>query len=80
MDKEFINEMEKQREVMQKLTADREVFKNLIEAYFREDHERFASILDKLQIIPYCTWICRWICYTRCEFMCHKICVPIPMK
>ena len=77
MEKDFFNEMEKQREMMHKLTADREAFRNLIEAYVKEDYQKFTDILKKLQIFPYCWWLCKWICYMRCEWRCHMVCPPL---
>lgn len=76
MDKEFIDEMEKQRNIMQKLTTDREAFRNLIDAYTKEDFEKFRDILDKIHLLPECWIVCQWICilYMRCEKKCRIIC------
>ena len=65
-------------EVVAKLTADREAFKNIVEAYDKQDVERFQAELKRLNIAEYCVLVCRWLCLKRCVIFCRRVC-PAPV-
>jgi len=66
-------------DVVSKLAADREAFKNVVEAYDRQDVERFQAELERLNIAKYCVLICRWLCLKKCVIFCRRVC-PGPVK
>jgi len=79
MEKKGYIELEEFREIMAKLTADREIFKSIVEAHEKQDFEKFQSILGKLGFPrPRCIIVCRLICwvvhYIRCERACTILC------
>ncbi len=81
MEKEDYNKLEEFREAIAKITADREAFRNIIQAHEKHDAERFQDILKKLELMPlHCIILCRFVCwldYTiRCERICKVICPP----
>ena len=83
MEKEFYDKLEEAREAIAKLTSDREVFKNIIEALDKRDVKRFQGILKELDLLQFCIPVCRLICWmechVRCELRCDWVCRRPPM-
>ena len=67
--------LEEFREALARITADREIFKNMIEAHKREDASTFQDIVRKLELDqPRCIFVCRFICWIECVIRCERIC------
>ena len=84
MEKEYYDELEMHREVLAKITADREVFRNIIDALDKKDVKRFQEILKGLDLLPLCERVCETICRivwaVKCSISCRWVCKDIPMR
>jgi hypothetical protein len=60
-----------------KLAADPEAFRAAVDAFRKEDAERFQSVLGGLDLLVHCRLICRWICSKHCVFVCRKLAGPV---
>ena len=84
MEKEYYDELEMHREVLAKITADREVFRNIIDALDKKDVKRFQEILKGLDLLPLCWRVCRIICWiectVKCSIRCSFVCKDIPWR
>jgi hypothetical protein len=62
-----------------KLTANKEVFKALFDAYKRQDTQNFRSILAEWKLMPYCRQFCGWFAYFYCRRICWLLCPEMPV-
>lgn len=60
------------------LTAKKEAFKALFEAYKQEDAKKFQSILEEYNMIRYCRQFCGWFAHFYCRRICSLLCPPGP--
>lgn len=68
-------------EAIAKLTADREAFKKVFEAYEKQDVEKFQAELKRLHIEKFRERICHWLCLKKCVIICRMMCrAPPPSK
>ena len=75
MEKEDYIKLEEFREAIAKLTADRETFRNVIEAHEKQDVKRFQEILKRLELTrPHWIIVCWFICWIQCRIRCIRIC------
>ena len=55
------------------LVKDPTEFRNILEAWERDDLERIKPVLEKWEIWPrwpdICYWLCMWHCLWRCRFL-----------
>lgn len=59
-----------------RLAKDRPVLEQLSAAAARPDADRFAAIVRRLELHPYCHQLCHWLCYRRCRRFCRLVCPP----
>lgn len=75
MEKEDLKTLETFREALAKITADRQVFTNMVEAYDRQDIGRLQEIVNKFDFHPpLCFFVCRTICWIEHTIRCAKVC------
>ncbi len=81
MEKEEYVNLEETREAIAKLTADRETFKNIIEAHEKQDVKRFQEILEEFGWPwPVRLFICRWLCWLHCHLHCVRVCRTLVVR
>lgn len=92
MKEEMMGKMEKYRDVLHKLTADRDNFLNVMEAFRKRDPAEIRKALDVAHIPQeHCVVLCRLECtiheimdqvtgevekYIECAKTCHTLCKP----
>jgi len=75
MEKQDYIALEEFRKALAEIAADREVFKNMIEAHEKEDVKMFQEIMKKLELDrPICIWVCRFICWIQHIIRCERVC------
>lgn len=77
--KEDLRTLDELRGAIAKITADRETFNNLVEAYGKENVESYESILKKFDFPPpICRLVCDFVCWVirivKCERICRVVC------
>ena len=77
--KPTIEEMMEFAEATIRITANREAFTELLEAYRRTDVERFSAILQEFKLMPFCIQFCRWFAYLECTRICRLFCPRMPV-
>jgi hypothetical protein len=76
-DDQRIDELRETAEAVGKLAADEEAFRQVVDAFRKQDVERFQLGLDRVGLIERCHLICRWLCSKHCVFICAKLCGPL---
>jgi hypothetical protein len=61
------------------LTANKEAFTALFDAYKRQDAKMFRSILTEWKMMPYCRQFCGWFAYFYCRRICWLLCPEMPV-
>jgi hypothetical protein len=61
-----------------RLTANKEAFVALFDAYKRQDADKFRSILDEWKMMTYCRQFCGWFAYFYCRRICWRLCPDMP--
>ena len=60
-------------------TENKKMFNDLLDAFRRQDVEKFRSILEETKMIPYCWQFCRWFAHIECYRICRLLCPPLPV-
>ena len=77
--KPTVEEMLKFGKATVRLTANKEAFTALFDAYKRQDAEKFRSILTEWKMMPYCRQFCGWFAYFYCRRICWLLCPRMPV-
>ena len=80
MEKEDMATLEEFRQALAKITADRDLFNDLINAHQREDIELLKDMMKKFEFRPpVCMVFCHFICWVvrivKCIRVCEIICI-----
>jgi len=61
-------------EVLVRITTDEELIERLAGSIAERDAAAFTSLVEELQIGPFCHLLCRWACSVRCRLICDIVC------
>ena len=62
-----------------RMTENKGLFEALLNAFRRQDVERFRSILEEMKMMPFCRQFCRWFVHLDCYRICWLVCPPLPV-
>lgn len=61
------------------ITENKGIFEALLDAFRRQDVERFRSILEEMKMMPFCRQFCRWFVHLDCYRICWLVCPDLPV-
>ena len=74
-----VQELQKTSEVIEKLAANPDAFKEAYEAFIANDSARFEAAINKAGIADECHIVCTFFCRKHCVGLCKKFC-PRPTQ
>ena len=74
-----VQELQKTSEVIEKLAANPDAFKEAYEAFIANDSARFEAAINKAGIADECHIVCTFFCRKHCVGLCRKFC-PKPTQ
>ena len=60
-------------EVIVKLTSDEELLERLVQPVLELDPRAWQSLIDELELRPFCHLLCHWVCRVYCRLRCDRL-------
>jgi hypothetical protein len=76
----LVGELTEAADALAKLVDDPKTFRAAREAFREGERATVGSILDKLELRPFCQLLCGWFCSKECVLRCIEICGPPPRE